>query len=432
MRYAFIGVVSILCKLLEEMEVATESENDKAEEHKEWQLPDYETEEEMRDYFLAKHPNANRYVVYPPKEGVEDIGNIYLLDEDGCSYAYYQRAGQSYMVESRDTGEHSLINEIWYAEWEHYDYIARWSREDEGTRWYNYSDEVIRLEWSNGNDEMLMAECRALPSVDEELKNWNMVQVSVYREGEKEPFQIFVTSDYYSSGGEPSCYLTDINMDGYFDFEVYRHDFSRYSYVDDFVWNPSKAEFVEAPVEVQAFTSREYDEETRKIYVYKSHGQGNSVEYVYLWENELDFRLVGLMETADESNDTMSFRITAYEKDGSERVILDYITEGIWELEEFATELYYENVLCERIIKSEELDMQYQIYYVQDMTETGVYEERIYVIDENFQPVTILVRNSAEAYEEILWTVDEQGEKLRIVYEDGSAKNYALEELVNK
>ena len=40
---------------------------------------------------------------------LEDIGNIYLLDEDGCSYAYYQRAGQSYMVESRDTGEHSLI-----------------------------------------------------------------------------------------------------------------------------------------------------------------------------------------------------------------------------------------------------------------------------------------------------------------------------------
>lgn len=221
-------------------------------------------------------------------------------------------------------------------------------------------------------------------------------------------------------------------MDGYFDFEVYRHDFSRYSYVDDFVWNPSKVEFVEAPVEVQAFTSREYDEETRKIYVYKSHGQGNSVEYVYQWENELDFRLVGLMETADESNDTMSFRITAYEKDGSERVILEYITEGIWELEEFATELYYENVLCERIIKSEELDMQYQIYYVQDMTEAGVYEERIYVIDENFQPVTILVGSSAEAYEEILWTVDEQGEKLRIVYEDGSAKNYALEELVDK
>lgn len=66
------------------------------------------------------------------------------------------------------------------------------------------------------------------------------------------------------------------------------------------------------------------------------------------------------------------------------------------------------------------------------MTEAGVYEERIYVIDENFQPVTILVGSSAEAYEEILWTVDEQGEKLRIVYEDGSAKNYALEELVDK
>jgi len=419
-----------------EIEVATESENNKVEEYKEWQLPDYETEEEIRDYFLTKYPKANRYEVYPPKEDAEDIGNIYLINEDGCSYAYYQRAGKGYMVESRDISEHSLIDEIWYAEWEHYDYIARWSREEEGTRWYNYSNEVIRLEWSNGNGEMLIVECKAIPSDDEELENWNRVEVSVYREGEKEPFQTLVTSDYYSNNGQPRCYLTDINMDGYFDFEVYRHDFSRYSYVDDFVWSPSKSEFVEAPTEVQVFTSREYDEETRKIYVYHSHGQGNSVEYVYQWENEMDFRLVGLLETADESSDTMSFRIEAYEKDGSERVILDYITEEVWELEEFATELYYENVLCEKIIKSEELDMQYQIYYVQETQEdggmTGGYDERIYVIDENLQPVTVLAGNAAAAYEGMIWIVDEQGEKLQILYEDGSMKNYALKDLLGK
>ena len=420
-----LALQDIICK-------AQENALGKMQIHQIEDLPDYDTAEEMRDYFLEKHPSSDNYEVYPPEEGAEGVEELYLIEEAGVTYIYFTRMGESYMALSKSDSDYSLIRKIRTSSWEYYDYISRWQKSEGRMQWYNFSNGVVTLEWDNGDGVLLWAECKAIPSDDPELKTWNKVEVSVYHKGEKEPFQVFETLEFYSESGEPYIYLTDINMDDYFDIEVNRCYFSRYSYVDDYIWSTSNQTFVEAPSEVLRFTSRERDEKRRIVYIYDYYGSNYSKEYAYQWENEMDIRLVGLLETADASGgtgDAMSFKILKYDKEEVERVILDYVTEEIWELEDFATALYYENVLEELTIEDKDTGVLYQLYY----TQTEENEGHLYVIDEELQPVNKLEWESHGAYSGMVWTVDENGiAKLQILDENGNRKEYGVEELLGK
>ena len=66
-------------------------------------LPKYETEEELRDYFLELYPDMTYYEVnaLDEEEATEWEERFYRIEEDANIYAYFTRCGKQYLVQCR-------------------------------------------------------------------------------------------------------------------------------------------------------------------------------------------------------------------------------------------------------------------------------------------------------------------------------------------
>ncbi len=91
--------------------------------------------------------------------------------------------------------------------------------------------------------------------------------------------------------------------------------------------------------------------------------------------------------------------------------------------------------MCEQIIQDKQTGEEYLIYFAQgklyknDKVVPEGYDEQLYVVSENLYPIKLLEWEGYNAYAGISWDVDE---KLQIIYEDDSRKEYILEELIEE
>lgn len=73
-------------------------------------LPKYESQEQMCNYFLERHPDAERYEVYPAKDG-EDY-RFYEVYEPLTLYGYFAYEGKSYEIKEQVGEGPSIVNRL--------------------------------------------------------------------------------------------------------------------------------------------------------------------------------------------------------------------------------------------------------------------------------------------------------------------------------
>ena len=359
------------------------------------ELPNYDTEEEMRDYFLEKHPNANYYEACAPEEETENIGNFHLIEEDGYVYGYFEKDGNSYVIKCEDEAGRSFVEKICDEKWDsYYAKCCEWEKFDTITRWYNYSTWFCEATMKNEMGENFYFEI-VRKDIDE--TEGEVLEIAVYWEGEKEPFQVLETEWLY-------------------------------------IWSPSKGEFVRGPEELDRWWMATPG---RRIATWQNVS-GNAQEiWFYQWENEMDYRLIMWYRHEymyDENAE--SYLVKSYDEDGNEVLLLDCVVEIGSSEADVADSLIdiRMDVLRGEKIQSKKTG---EVYYVYLTRSDSYYKEEgkdyLYVTNEALYPVKMLTVERGGNCEEMSWYTDEAGaEKLQILYEDGSVKEFTLEELIGE
>ena len=398
-------------------------------------FPDCDTAEEMRDYFLKKHPDAESYEVYVPRAETNDNfypivaeGNFYLIEEENYVFGYFENGGNAYVV----TDKNEVLNFVEKVSgmlWEYQSPIAKWLRHDNGTRWYDYNAWTCEAVMEAETGENFYFEI-ARKDIDETEEK--ALEIMVYREGEKEPFQVLETECLYKFYRSYEIFPYDFNMDGYLDFTLQFYVNPQHASEWHYIWSPSKGEFVRGPEELDHWWMATPG---RRIATYQNVS-GNAQEiWFYQWENEMDYRLIMWYRHEymyDENAE--SYLVKSYDEDGKEVLLLDCAVEIGSSEADVADSLIdiQMDVLCGKKIQSEETG---KVFYVYLTRSDSYYKEEgkdyLYVIDEALYPVKMLMVACGGNCEEMNWYTDET-EKLQILYEDGSLKEFTLEELIGE
>lgn len=413
-------------------------------------LPKYETEEELLVYFLKKHPNMISYEVYPlEEEETTSEGSFnFIREENETEFGYFQRAGKYYMASSKKDKEsdyYGMVSHIRSQAGYDYREDCIWEKTEVGTEWSNFDKRIFILESDIGTGEKFTFEVRppanAQP-IETEVTGWMEygmdLEVAVYGEGDSEPFQIFETSSVHYNW-QPVM-LEDLNADGYLDFSMLWYYGANGGSAYHYIWSPSMHKFIEASEELEYFGSYWVDEEKRRLNIHYHGSAASGENRLFQWENEVDCWLYKSMEYDYAHEDEKEwFEIKTYSKDGTEKVLLDCVVEESYENEDFAWCLYYDDILCEQMVQDKQTGEKYQLYFAQgtmyvdgEAVPEG-YDERLYVVSEELYPIKLLEWEGYNACVKMTWTADENGdEKLQISYEDGSTKEFTLEELIGE
>lgn len=415
-------------------------------------LPEYETEEEMLAFFVEQHSNMNCYEVYSLEdEASASEGNFYLLKEvDGTEYGYFKRDGKTYRVWSKKNKESDygsavldVCSDAGY-EWICEDCI--WEKCENGTEWSNFYERIFILDKEIADGEKFHFEVRPPEEVQPEhfemigwLEYGDDLEVSVYREEEKAPFQTFRTcSVHYES--QPVLFR-DINADGYLDVSViYHRGITGDASLSHYIWSQSQQAYVEAPKELGDFYGCAINMRTRELRVNMWSGSLDDVWNIYQWENELDYRLAKRYEYdfLGEEGKT-SHRIIWYDEEGNEKDIIKCVMDYSYEKDRTIFSLFADDIMGVAAIKDENTGKEYGLYfglgtlYKDGKIVPNKYEEQIFVIDEQLCLTNYRVWEGDGTFEDMKWIEGKDGiGNLQILYEDGSIKEFSLEELVRE
>ncbi|MBQ9990288.1 MAG: hypothetical protein IJP31_05025 [Lachnospiraceae bacterium] len=123
--------------------------------------------------------------------------------------------------------------------------------------------------------------------IEGELDTW-VVEVQVYREGETQPFDTFMTETTAAGGFS----FLDFNCDGYQDLIVKFYYGVNGGTQKIHLWSPSGQRFVEGPEEMEYFGNYRLDQKQRLLQIF-THGSAiDGFYWLYQWENEMDYKVI--------------------------------------------------------------------------------------------------------------------------------------------
>ncbi len=417
--------------------------------HTAGELPEEKTQEEMRDYFLKKYPDATAYYVYPfESDNKENKDCFYRVEENGITYAYFTYMGQNYeMTDEGCDSYYNCIDDMRRRMNFDYTVACKWEKDGTDDAWCNFIDHIFYLKQDIGTGEKFYFRLTPPEDIDSAVESqmdaygWDMnstMEVSVYHAGNSEPFQVFLTgSDYYYSGCSMLSF-EDFNADGYLDICILRDYGANGGTAFHYLWSPSREQFIKCSDELDYFGSYWTDMDSRRLYMHWHGSAVTGTEFVYQWENETDYSLIKKFER-DWAGDEIRFRVMDYHGE-KERVLLDYADEAE---ASFPWDFYYDDFVWEKEISDPASGEIYHLYYAQreriTKDEDGEkslegYTECLYVIDSQLQPVNYLEWESEVAYTEVIYTEQGAGGEgmFEASYADGHKERYSFSEITGE
>lgn len=408
------------------------------------ELPEEKTQEEMRDYFLKKYPDATAYYVFPfESDNKANKDYFYRIEENDITYAYFTYMGQNYeMTDEGCDSYYNCIDDMRKKMNFDYSVACKWEEDENGDAWCNFIDHIFYLERDIGTGEKFYFQITppeyngsaGEPQLD--AYECELLEVSVYHEGNSEPFQVFMTSsDYY---GLSMLSFEDFNADGYLDICILYYYGANGGTAFHYLWSPSREQFIKCSDELDYFGSYWTDMDSRRLYMHWHGSAVTGTEFVYQWENETDYSLIKKFER-DYAGDEIRFRVMDYHGK-KERILLDYTDEAD---ASFPWDFYYDDLVWEKKISDPASGEIYYLYYAQRdrITEDEDEEKRfegytecLYVIDSQLQPVNCLEWESEAAYTEVIYTERDTGGEgmFEALYADGHKVRYTLSEITGE
>lgn len=130
------------------------------------ELPEEKTQEEMRDYFLKKYPDATGYYVFPlESDNKPNKDYFYRVEENGITYAYFTYMGQNYeMTDEGCDSYYNCIDDMRRRMNFDFTIVCEWKEDENGDAWWNFIDHIFYFEKDIGTGEKFYF--RITPSVD--------------------------------------------------------------------------------------------------------------------------------------------------------------------------------------------------------------------------------------------------------------------------
>lgn len=371
------------------------------------ELPVYETAEEMRDYFLKKHPNADGYEVYTPREDAEHnflpivvTENFYLVKENGEVFGYFERGEHTYVVSCKDEVL-NYVEKVSGTVWEYHSPIVEWHRYEDKVTWNNYNEWIAEAVLYMEDGESLLVKTAPVVGYDEEKVSGKILQVEVYKNGTELPFQVFETEDtsFYQSH---EIYFTDFNMDGYEDLHIMLNYSPQHGGDWYYIWSPSQGKFVRSPEELD---SRYMAIPAMRRFATHQNVSANGQEiWYYQWENEMDYRLLMWYKREYRYDENLeSYTVKYYDKEGQETLLLDcMVAINSWEGEIVESLIDIDMDIVDQKTLQEKQNG--EVFYVYMTRSNAPFKEEgkdyIYVINESMYPINMLVVESGCAIED--------------------------------
>lgn len=291
---------------------------------------------------------------------------------------------------------------------------------DEAQRYYVYRRDT-------GEERPFIFLVRSVEKTAEE-EITNRYELSVYEEGEEQPFQKLECGEEVLS--DISLSFTDLNADGYRDL-LFGYDPVGKCYL----WSPSRKQYVDMTEALGGnFNSYRSDEGKRQLWVRRQE-DSHWVENLYQWSGEMDCELLKELNReyiCDQTNGAKWREITiTVREDGEEKVLTDYIysEEEYWSREDEIGEIMDLDFVWEQEVKVEGEDHPCILRYAQERTreddETVRYTDRLFL----FRWDTYLIDSCRGMGSPFRWekiTLDKAG-RLHVTYENGSSVVYSRE-----
>ncbi len=414
-------------------------------------LPEFETEEEMLEYFRQKYPQMNAYEVYPVEfddiygdnrdKMYDDVFRI--ISAENCNYGYYTRNGTAYEVryEGTDIKIWPLRSQAGYD----YNKIFTWVKDEDGniSRRNLVSEEYYLMhDVGNGVPLSFYIKRDREIEIDTEIGE-SVYSIEIYKNDETKPFQVIREA---SAEWNPFSF-EDFNADGYSDLFINYYYGANGGTASHYLWSPTNEQFVKVPEELEYYGFYNVDPKTRRLYMHHHGSAVSGTETTYQWSNEVDYEVIKYFShdsvwTEAGAEDLMEVIIKEY--DGNKEIVL---TQYIYTQDEYDAEMdfiwgsYYADFTWEKEVTSPDTKEKYVLRYAQDFLRDDNGEilpnacvAELYVYNSDTRIVNRLVNESTASYSQILWQdANNDGEKeLIIQYEDGTQVNYTWKQLLYK
>ena len=413
-------------------------------------FPAYETESELFDWFREKIPAIQSYAAYLTEEVFEnadfDDENTAVWESDKTPYREIMTEdGQGLLYLTYEDKYYEFLfgrawGDIWRCPFKQYAMrgilgIDSWdagfvvtvsenglvNRCDKLRQKYYLQQEIGENIFSF-NVERVYLPGDAEREPEDIGRQW---KISVYRNGESEPFQeIEVESSAYDK-----CPVSfyDFNADGYEDLIVYYYYGANGGSESRYLWSPSRESFVYFP-DLEYFGSYYVDPGTRRLYIHYHGSAISGSNEVYQWKNEMDCELlkdISYYPASYESGEGMEIKVSRYDGD-REEILSNYIysdeeydarSSDIWGT-------YNEDFIWEQEVTVD--GENYILRYAENRTEdvaidkagSGGYLGRLYVYREDTYLVRVLESDIVLPWSRMEWTKKEDGKYLIIHYTD--------------
>lgn len=417
------------------------------------ELPTFETEAALFDWFKEKNPSIQSYAAYSE----EEVFNSARFDNENTARALektpYRKIttgeGQELLYLTYESRYYEFcFDRTWGDIWScPFDYYAL--RRILGIGWrryigfevtvsgsglinrYDNLKEKYYLQQEMGEDIFSFAvEYVYQPGDDEREPEeiGRLWRISVYRNGESEPFQeIEVESAAFQ---ECPVSFYDFNADGFQDLIVYYYYGANGGSESRYLWSPSRESFVYFP-DLEYYGSYYVDPETRRFHIHYHGSAISGSDEVYQWKNEMDCELIKditYYPASFDSAESMVIKVTRYDG-GREEILSDYTYsreeyearhDDIWGI--FREDFVWEQ---EVTVDGETYILRYAQSPLEDMPPTWgeKYSGRLYIFREDTYLLSVWESEIIDPWSRMEWAEkDEEKWPWSIRPEDGEEK----------
>ena len=408
-------------------------------------LPAFETETELYDWFKEKNPSIQSYAAYSEEEvfksaRFDDENMAWVLEKtpyreittgEGQELLYLTYESRYYeFCFDRAWGDiwsrpfdYYALRSILGIGWQRYIWFEVRVSESGLINRYDNLKEKYYLQQEMGEDIFSFAvEYVYQPGDDEREPEeiGRLWRISVYRNGESEPFQeIEVESAAFQ---ECPVSFYDFNADGFQDLIVYYYYGANGGSESRYLWSPSRESFVYFP-DLAYYGSYYVDPETRRLHIHYHGSAVSGSNEVYQWKNEMDCELlrdITYYPASFDSAESMVIKVTRYDG-GREEILSDYT----YSREEYEARhddiwgIYREDFIWEQEITDESTGKRYMLRYAQPLHmfeypdgrvsnydfsgQKICYDGKLYVFAEDTYLLTVIESEFMDPYDSISW-----------------------------
>ncbi|MBD5510619.1 MAG: hypothetical protein HDR08_05120 [Lachnospiraceae bacterium] len=359
-------------------------------------LPDCGTEADYLSYFEENYPTMSYYRVdlksWKPGEKA-DYDDVWRQIEDSeGKYAFFYRDGIPCAAGILGEDFIGAVGKLKRQSDYDMDY-GYWQREENGDIYckdalggfFEYIEQEV-------NGERLIITIQDIDDredrKDEEI--FDYMEVSVRKEGEEEPLQVFYIWKCASPDAWPS-YFEDINADGYQDLIVVNTFAAANLNAATFLWLPSEGRFSEDTGVLDFYSDYYVDAVNRRIHVH-THGSAITGSWdTYQWTGESGLERIKFFSHVEGFGNTVEVQVSRYEN-GREEVWMDcaYDMEGFDELYEDIYNSYEWDCVWEQEVTNKETGEKFTLRYLEirswdDAYGGYYYDGGLFVYDEDIR-----------------------------------------------